>query len=94
MSVMLMHRVGKEWLPVAWLGVAQRSRCGADLWRAMHRPMPPLPAPKTNPDRQPVTPWLATRLLPGALVCGLEAMGWIADFSECLAWEWILETGE
>jgi hypothetical protein len=76
------------WVDVVWLGVALHSRCGAVVWRAMHSVQPHA----TDASRQPATPWLATRIMPSAVLLPpeelREAMAWMADLSECLAWVW------
>lgn len=87
LSAMVEARIGEEWVGVVWLGVAQHSRCGASLWVDMHSL--PISQPKTNADRQPATPWLASRMLPGSVLIHPQSMAWIADFEECLAWAWI-----
>jgi hypothetical protein len=81
---------GDTWVGVALLGVAGHSRCGADLWSAMHFESEPGREMLTRPDRQPATPWLATRLLAGVALVAREDIAWLADFSECLAWVWLL----
>lgn len=75
-----------------WIGVAGRSRSGGSLWRTMHDPPHPLPtSPRTDASRQPKTPWLATRILPGILGLTRDQIIWTADFAECLAWTWLLD---
>lgn len=86
LSAMLQTRIGDDWLGVVWLGIARHSRCGSSLWRSMHGGGKVL----TDANRQPATPWLATRMLPGALLVASD-LAWIADFSECLAWAWMGE---
>lgn len=79
-------------LPVAWIGVGAHSRCGARLWEAMHQ-LETIGPVKTDPSRPPATPWLATRMLPGAasltFTSGRDLLQQLADLSECLAWTWI-----
>lgn len=88
LSATLMARVGDSWLAVAWLGIARRSRCGASLWASMHA-VDTGSTVRTDAGRQPMTPWLATRMLPGVLAVRPDSLAWIADFSECLALTWI-----
>jgi hypothetical protein len=84
------------WVPVAHLGMATDSRCGARVWEAMHEMPPALVA---DVGRQPATPWLASRMSGGVMLLPRPAMkgiGWVAGFAERLAWAWVwrVEGGE
>lgn len=67
--------------------VAAHSREGAEVWRAMHRMGEGV---RTDGSHQPVTPWLATRILPGAMSLTPDQMAQLADLQECLAWTWLM----
>jgi hypothetical protein len=91
LSAMVHCQCDGDQLPIAWLGVAAHSRCGARLWEAMHDLEISGDGGELATDRArpPATPWLATRMLPGAV--RVLPPDWLADMSECLAWTWLLE---
>ena len=71
---------------VVTIGIAAHSRCGASLWRELHRwGQTPV---VTDPERCPAEPWVAVALDEGALT-HLDAMEWLGDFERCLAWAWV-----
>lgn len=75
--------------PVVTYGVATHSRCGAQLWRLLHRADPSIYGSlATDPDRAPAETWLAVRIEPGvAFLADLrDTMLLLADFGRCLAW--------
>jgi len=71
---------------IATIGVAAHSRCGARLWRDLHRwgQVPVV----TDPDDCPPEPWVAAALDEG-LAAYPQAAEWLGDFERCLAWAWI-----
>ena len=76
---------GPPSVEIATIGVALHSRCGATLWRDLHR-YASLPA-ATQAGRCPPEPWVAAAIDRGALAMGhLPAMEWMGDFERCLAW--------
>lgn len=74
--------------PVATIGVAENARCGARLWRELHREFPGGGALATDPEAQPEAPWIGARLLIGAAL-HTESMHWMGDFERCLGWAWL-----
>lgn len=70
-------------MPIATMGVAQRSRHGAKLWDMLTRAFP-VPAGVT----MPTTPWLAVVLHPGMTAHAVPA-DWLADLERSIAWAWI-----
>jgi hypothetical protein len=92
LSVMLSVEAAGAMRPVVWFGVARHSRCGAGLWSALHNVG--TPSAKTNPERQPATPWLASRMMPDAAFVSPHVLTMLADLQECLAWEWILQADQ
>lgn len=81
--------VGKP-VPIVEVGVAEHSRCGAKLWRALHEMARNTGTRvSTSEDRCPPEPWVAALLLsPGAAIYS-DAMQWLGDFERCVAWTWI-----
>ena len=73
--------------PIATIGLANRSRCGAQIWRALHEMETPDKI-ATHPGDVPAAPWLAVRLHIGASM-HLDCMEWLGDFQRCFAWAWI-----
>lgn len=72
---------------VATIGVAAHSRCGAMLWRELHRwgETPVV----TDPERCPPEPWVAAAVDTG-IAQHMDATDWLGDFERCLAWAWVL----
>lgn len=64
--------------------VAGRRRCGEIVWKEIlgDRGYP------ANPNRQPETPWCASRLELGCQT-DRRAMSWMQDFIKCVAWAWL-----
>lgn len=79
-------RAPHEHDPLATIGVATHSRCGARLWRELHTWGQTLVV--TDPDRCPPEPWLAVTLDSRA-VAHPEAMDWLGDFERSLGWAWL-----
>jgi len=77
--------------PVCTIGIAAHSRCGAGLWRELHR-WGSLPV-ATDPERCPPEPWVAAALAAG-IAAHPEAARWLGDFERCLAWAWVARTEE
>ena len=81
------HELGKPHagpaMPLITMGVAQRSRQGADLWASLTK------AFETKPGlEQPATPWLAVAIHPSiAFYAG--PVEWLGDFERCIAWAWL-----
>ncbi|NIA21115.1 MAG: hypothetical protein GWP05_03885 [Anaerolineaceae bacterium] len=71
--------------PAIRMVVAGHSRCGAALWASLHQGQDAA----MSSSMQPATPWLATRLLPGALASPPDDMAMLADLQECVAWVWL-----
>ena len=73
---------------IATIGVAGHSKCGATLWRELHRwgVVPVV----TDPERPAAEPWVAAALDEGALKpqhrSFLPALGFL---EKCLGWAWI-----
>lgn len=76
---------------VCSIGVAAHSRCGASLWRNLHR-WGRLPV-ATDPEDCPPEPWVAAALDEGALE-HTDAMHWLGDFERCIAWAWLRAIGD
>ncbi len=76
--------------PVCTIGVASHSRCGARLWRALHRwgETPVV----TDPERCPPEPWVAAALDAG-IARHVSESAWLVDFERCLAWAWLAHIG-
>src|SRR5690606_9257083 len=73
-------------VPLATIGIAAHSRCGARLWEMMHhQAVSPL---KTRPGDRPEAPWCAVRLEPG-ITLYRDAAHWLGDFERILAWVWL-----
>ncbi|MDQ3562852.1 MAG: hypothetical protein M3436_01505 [Pseudomonadota bacterium] len=72
-------------------GVAAHSRCGAALWRELHRwgKTPVV----TDPERCPPEPWVAVALDAG-ITQHMDATEWLGDFERCLAWAFRLSRDE
>lgn len=75
-------------VPIATVGVAEHSRCGAYLWRHLHETAQPPQQLATRPDQVPPEPWCAARLEVGAALVP-EAMEWLGDLERCIAWTWL-----
>ena len=71
--------------PLVTMGVAKRSRHAATLWPLMTGPvMPPVKPGIQCPD----TPWLAVAIWP-TIALHPDALEWLGDFEQCIAWAWI-----
>lgn len=70
---------------VCTIGIALHSRCGATLWKALHR-WGEAPV-RTDPTQCPPEPWCAAALYTG-IVRHVDAADWLGDFERCLAWAW------
>lgn len=70
-------------LPLVTLGVAQRSRHGADLWGTLVAQFG-----CAKGLRRPTEPWCAVALHAG-LAAHREAAHWLGDLERCIAWAWI-----
>lgn len=81
----LFGSVWRDDVPLVGVGVALHSRCGAVVWRELHRTDEPL---ETDPQRQPPTPWCAARL-ELSLVFAPEVVHWLGDYERCLAWAFL-----
>jgi hypothetical protein len=80
------HQTGKPAkaeLPMVTLGIAQRSRHGAQLWPLLAQ----LPGIATGLER-PAEPWCAVVLHPTLAAYHGDA-AWMGDFERCVAWAWI-----
>lgn len=77
---------GAPSLVIATIGVAAHSRCGATLWRELHKwgEMPVV----TDPAACPPEPWIAAALDAG-ITEHMEAAHWLGDFERCLGWAFI-----
>lgn len=75
-------------VPLATMGVATHSRCGARLWESLHAHAADWPPIATRADQQPGPPWCAARLEFGI---GLHphAVRWLGDLERCIAWAWM-----
>lgn len=67
--------------PVVTSGVSKYRR--SELWTALHTSSMTLL--KTSEKFPPKSPWIADRIEFGAMD-NVEALGWTADFSRCIAW--------
>lgn len=74
---------------ICTIGVADHPRCGAPVWRALHKygDFPVL----TDVNRQPAVPWCAAALERG-IEGHIDAAGWLGDFERSLAWAWVQST--
>lgn len=83
--VAIVHAGGSQ-EPVATIGVAGHSKCGAWLWRELHTwgQVPVV----TDPARCPAEPWVAVALDTGALT-HRDTLDWLGDFERTLAWAWL-----
>lgn len=80
--------------PICTIGLATKSRCGGEIWRALHdMPMPPDDVVITDRGDVPAAPWLAVRLHIGAALHP-DCQPWLGDFERCLAWAWIEHRSE
>lgn len=77
---------GPPSVPVCTIGVAGHSRCGAALWREVHR-WGVLPV-VTDPARPPAEPWVAAALDEG-IADHPDAAGWLGDLERCIGWAWL-----
>lgn len=71
--------------PLVTMGVARRSRQGAALWPLLTGPA--MPGTKTGLTRPP-EPWAAVYIW-STIALHLEALPWLADLEECIAWAWL-----
>lgn len=78
-------RAPQEIDPLATIGIAAHSRCGAWLWRDLHGGQTPV---VTDRERCPPEPWVASALHPRA-AAHPGAMLWLGDFERCLGWAWL-----
>jgi hypothetical protein len=78
---------GGQSVLIATIGVAGHSRCGATLWREIHRwgETPVV----TDPERCPPEPWVAAALDAG-IARYSNAAHWLGNFERCLAWAWVI----
>lgn len=84
-------RAPQEIDPLATIGVAAHSRCGAWLWRELHKwGQTPV---VTDPQHCPPEPWVAVALDTRA-VAHPDAMDWLGDFERCLGWAWLVRGEE
>ncbi len=81
------HTPGKphvgQTMPLVTLGVAQRSRQGAELWAKMVAQFGAAPG-----LQKPSEPWCAVALHP-PVVGYPESLDWLGDFERCVAWAWL-----
>lgn len=70
--------------PLVSLGVARRSRHGAELWPLMTGPVMP---PASVRAQRPAEPWCAVALWP-TLAYAPDAVHWLGDLERCIAWAW------
>lgn len=82
---------GEPSVCLATIGVAAHSRCGARLWRELHRwgETPVV----TDPERCPPEPWVAAALDTG-IAHHPDAAHWLGDFERCLAWAWVIDRAQ
>lgn len=72
-----------EWLPLATLGIAQRSRESADLWASLQANFGGKPGVTA-----PATPWVAVAIH-DTIGGYLDALQWLGDLERCIAWAWV-----
>ena len=81
------HEQGKPYegpdMPLITLGVARRSRQGADLWAKMIKSFATMPGLE-----RPGAPWCAVAIHP-SMAMYRGPVEWLGDFERCLAWAWI-----
>lgn len=81
------HTIGRTHtgnsLPIATLGIAQRSREARDLWALLVANFGATPGTKA-----PDTPWCAVALH-DKLMDYPDALDWLGDLERCIAWAWI-----
>jgi hypothetical protein len=86
------HTAGRQYhgkvVPLATVGVAQRSRQTIDLWAMMVAQYGAVPG-----LQQPGTPWCAVALHAG-LAAYPNAVHWLGDLERCLAWAWITRNAQ
>ena len=70
--------------PMVTIGVAQRSRQGADLWGLMLATFGAAPG-----CQRPAEPWCAVALLPAMIAHGAAVVDLLGDLERCIAWAWI-----
>jgi hypothetical protein len=77
---------GADYVVIATIGVAGHSRCGATLWRELHRwgETPVV----TDPEHCPPEPWVAAAVDAG-ITQHLEAAHWLGDFERVLGWAFL-----
>lgn len=71
--------------PLITLGVARKSRHGAQLWPLMTGPVMPAVKPGLM---CPQTPWCAVAIWP-TIALHPEATEWLGDLERCIAWTWV-----
>lgn len=76
--------------PVCTIGVAGHARCGAELWRLLHRQPAVMPPLATDPEQQPQPPWIGARLDIGVALHS-DAAHWLGSYESCLGWAWLAE---
>lgn len=72
-----------DFVPIATLGIAQRSRESEALWTSLRSHFcckPGLTAPST--------PWVAVSIHDN-IAAYFDALQWIGDLERCIAWAWI-----
>jgi len=72
-----------EWLPLATLGIAQRSRESVDLWASLQANFGSKPG-----ITAPAAPWVAVAIH-DTIVGYLDALQWLGDLERCIAWAWV-----
>lgn len=78
-------------VPIAEVGIAVHSRCGARLWRSLHDLAERTGAPvATDRHRCPPEPWVAALLYPSGMIYR-DAVHWLGDLECRLAWAWLEE---
>ena len=75
--------------PLVSIGV-QRPASQADAWEAMTGPRMPPAAPGI---KRPAAPYCAVILWP-SIATAPDALEWLGDFEQCIAWAWINDNPE
>lgn len=70
-------------VPIATIGIAQRSREARDLWGMLVANFG-----VAQGGDMPAAPWCAVALHPNAIAFP-DAIGWLGDLERCIAWAWI-----
>lgn len=73
-----------EFVPLATMGVAQRSREAGELWADLTTLFGKAPIASAPP-----VPWCAVALHETHLAAHLSAVAWLGDLERCIAWTWI-----